>query len=121
MNRVLVQIGRTTDVPEGEARRFEAWQPSFVDGAGGKSVLGSMWPLLRDFVWAKDATGGWKPQPCPLGEGAVDWPKFFAALASQKFTGPLSIQVDYHPQDELGAIKRDLAFVRKQLAAAYGG
>jgi threonine dehydratase len=34
----------------GEARRFEAWQPSFVDGAGGKSVLGSMWPLLRDLV-----------------------------------------------------------------------
>lgn len=29
---------------------FEGWQPSFVDGAGGKSVLPSMWPLLRDLV-----------------------------------------------------------------------
>lgn len=27
--------------------RFDAWQPSFVDGAGGKSVLESMWPLLQ--------------------------------------------------------------------------
>ena len=24
------------------------WQPSFVDGAGGKSVLPTMWPLLKD-------------------------------------------------------------------------
>ena len=26
---------------------FEGWTASFVDGAGGKSVLESMWPLLR--------------------------------------------------------------------------
>jgi threonine dehydratase len=25
---------------------FEQWKPSFVDGAGGKSVLPTMWPLL---------------------------------------------------------------------------
>jgi threonine dehydratase len=31
----------------GEPRRFEAWQASFVDGAGGKSVLPTMWPLLQ--------------------------------------------------------------------------
>jgi threonine dehydratase len=34
----------------GEASRFEAWRPSFVDGAGGKSVLPTMWPLLKDLV-----------------------------------------------------------------------
>src|SRR5689334_576907 len=34
----------------GEASRFENWQPSFVDGAGGKSVLPSMWPLLKSLV-----------------------------------------------------------------------
>jgi len=34
----------------GRASRFEEWQPSFVDGAGGKSVLDSMWPLLREYV-----------------------------------------------------------------------
>jgi threonine dehydratase len=26
---------------------FENWRASFVDGAGGKSVLETMWPLLR--------------------------------------------------------------------------
>ncbi len=34
----------------GRASRFDEWQPSFVDGAGGKSVLATMWPLLRDHV-----------------------------------------------------------------------
>jgi threonine dehydratase len=37
-------------VKAGGPVRFEAWQPSFVDGAGGKSMLPSMWPLLRDYV-----------------------------------------------------------------------
>jgi threonine dehydratase len=34
----------------GHPMRFEDWTPSFVDGAGGKSVLPSMWPLLRQWV-----------------------------------------------------------------------
>jgi threonine dehydratase len=29
---------------------FDAWKPSFVDGAGGKSVLPTMWPLLTSVV-----------------------------------------------------------------------
>jgi threonine dehydratase len=35
---------------KGEASYFENWQPSFVDGAGGKSVLPTMWPLLKELV-----------------------------------------------------------------------
>jgi threonine dehydratase len=34
----------------GEASYFEGWQASFVDGAGGKSVLATMWPLLQRVV-----------------------------------------------------------------------
>lgn len=37
----------------GAASRFDAWQASFVDGAGGRSVLPSMWPLLE--AWVEDA------------------------------------------------------------------
>jgi threonine dehydratase len=36
----------------GKASRFEEWQASFVDGAGGKSVLDTMWPLLHEYVHA---------------------------------------------------------------------
>ena len=34
----------------GHASTFDAWQASFVDGAGGRSVLASMWPLLQSWV-----------------------------------------------------------------------
>jgi threonine dehydratase len=34
----------------GQPMRFEAWTRSFVDGAGGQSVLPSMWPLLSRAV-----------------------------------------------------------------------
>jgi threonine dehydratase len=36
----------------GEPRRFDRWEASFVDGAGGRSVLPAMWPLLRAWVHA---------------------------------------------------------------------
>jgi threonine dehydratase len=34
----------------GRASYFDGWQASFVDGAGGKSVLPTMWPLLQTLV-----------------------------------------------------------------------
>jgi len=34
----------------GCASRFDEWRASFVDGAGGKSVLPTMWPLLSGLV-----------------------------------------------------------------------
>lgn len=75
--------------------------------------------VARDFVWAKDA-GAWKRKPCPPGEGMVDWGKLFEALARVRFTGPISLPVDYEPKDELSAIGRDVEFLRKHVAAAYG-
>ncbi len=36
----------------GEPRTDPRWRASFVDGAGGRSVLPSMWPLLRTLVAA---------------------------------------------------------------------
>jgi threonine dehydratase len=34
----------------GHASAFEGWKASFVDGAGGRSVLPTMWPLLQQWV-----------------------------------------------------------------------
>jgi threonine dehydratase len=39
-----------TSFERGEASYFDQWTASFVDGAGGKSVLPTMWPLLRELV-----------------------------------------------------------------------
>jgi len=73
----------------------------------------------RDVYWSKDS-GSWKLTDCPLGEGMVDWPKFLAALARHNFTGPISLHVGYSPKDEFSAIRKDVQFLKKQLAAAYG-
>jgi threonine dehydratase len=35
-----------TSLERGQASYFEGWTASFVDGAGGKSVIPTMWPLL---------------------------------------------------------------------------
>jgi threonine dehydratase len=40
----------SVSLARGEASYFEGWKPSFVDGAGGKSVLPTMWPLLKELV-----------------------------------------------------------------------
>jgi len=39
-----------TSFSRGEASYFDQWQASFVDGAGGRSVLPTMWPLLKTVV-----------------------------------------------------------------------
>lgn len=57
--------------------------------------------------------------PCPLGDGIVDWGKFFDTMAHAKFSGPLTLQSDYPAPDRLDAIRRDLDFARKHLDQAY--
>ena len=39
-----------TSLDAGRASRFENWSRSWVDGAGGQSVLPSMWPLLQNAI-----------------------------------------------------------------------
>jgi sugar phosphate isomerase/epimerase len=95
------------------------------DPAGGLAALQIALPRLkaatvRDVAWTKDAVGAKKLTQCPLGEGTVDWPKFFGALAKANYAGPITLQVEYEPKDELAAIRKDLAFLKKQRAAAYG-
>jgi L-ribulose-5-phosphate 3-epimerase len=73
---------------------------------------------LQDFTWVKAGTD-WKMQTCPLGEGMVNWKAFFQILAQARFTGPISIHLEYHAEDELSAMTKDLQFVRKQIQQAW--
>jgi L-ribulose-5-phosphate 3-epimerase len=74
---------------------------------------------IKDFHWEKRA-GKRKMQMCPLGEGMVRWPEFFATLAVAGFRGPISMHVEYEPADEV-AIRRDFAFECQQVGTAYRG
>jgi threonine dehydratase len=42
----------SVSLASGRASRFAPWRASFVDGAGGRSVLPTMWPLLERLVTA---------------------------------------------------------------------
>lgn len=56
---------------------------------------------------------------CPLGEGAIDWKKFFATLAGARFHGPVSMHMDYHAPNDVNAMTKDLAFARARIAEAW--
>jgi L-ribulose-5-phosphate 3-epimerase len=104
---------------------FDAGNAVAAGGTGWETALQLVLPRIRvvtarDFYWNKDAGGVWKPVACPLGEGMVDWRKLFAALARVRFTGPISVPLDYQPKDEMGSVRRDVEFLKKQVAAAYG-
>lgn len=75
---------------------------------------------LKDFYWEKSG-GRWKMQMCPMGQGMVDWPQFFSIIHAARFTGPISVHVEYEPADIQAAIARDFEFVRKQVDSAYRG
>lgn len=75
---------------------------------------------VKDFYWGKDAQGRWRVVWCPMGEGMVQWDKFFAMLAAAQFAGPISLHVEYETPDEMAAIARDLEFLKRQVSKAYG-
>ena len=82
----------------------------------------------KDFYWEK--TGGkWNRRMCPLGQGMVDYPKFFSLLAKSGFSGPISLHVEYEieapteaakHEKTAEAIERDFKYLRTQFHKAFG-
>ena len=84
---------------------------------------------LKDFFWEKSG-GTWRQRNCPMGEGMVDWKRYFVMLANARFHGPVSLHIEYEiagdnpvavEKNMLAAAERDFAFVRARLAEAYAG
>jgi sugar phosphate isomerase/epimerase len=73
---------------------------------------------IQDFFWEKQ-DGHWRMVKCPLGQGMVDWPKFFRILAQSNFTGPITLEIAYPVKDMPSALTRELQFARKQVQAAW--
>jgi L-ribulose-5-phosphate 3-epimerase len=78
---------------------------------------------VKDFHWEKTSKG-WEIKKVPLGQGMVDVAGILAILAQHGFSGPISLHLEYDiPGGDdaiLAAAARDLAVLRKSLAAAYG-
>jgi sugar phosphate isomerase/epimerase len=73
---------------------------------------------MKDFFWEKKE-GKWRAKWCPLGEGMVDWKAVFQRFAQAGFAGPVTLHVEYHATDEMAAIARDLAFMKRVVAESY--
>ena len=50
---------------------------------------------VKDFLWKKNAKGAWEPGWCALGEGMVDFKRFFPMLKQAGFSGPLQLHMEY--------------------------
>jgi len=104
------------------------FDPGYATAQGGSNGFAAALELalprlkmvaVRDFKWDRETGSVPRILPCPLGEGVVDWPKFFAALAKAHFAGPVSLHIDYQPKSKTAAIRKDLAFLRQQIDTAY--
>ncbi len=87
---------------------------------------------VKDFYWAKNAKGKWEPRWCPLGEGMVDFKRYFAMLKQANFAGPVQLHVEYplggaehgehtisvEKEVVLAALRRDLQEIRNWLREA---
>jgi sugar phosphate isomerase/epimerase len=70
---------------------------------------------VKDFIWAADSAGAWKPQWKPLGEGMVHLPQLFSMVAEARFSGPLQLHFEYRLGGESstsggGSVNRELAY-----------
>ncbi len=88
---------------------------------------------VKDFAWEKSPKGVWQAKWKPLGEGMVNFPKFFDMLREAKFSGPLQLHFEYplggaengkkkdlgmSRADILTAMKKDVGILRRHLVAA---
>ena len=99
------------------------WEISFARVAPRLKMV-----ACKDFYWEK-VKGKWEAVMCPLGEGMVDYPKFFQKLAGTGYTGPISLHVEYEidgptaaakREKELAAIEKDFGYLKKVYGEAFG-
>ena len=87
--------------PQWVSSNFDIGHATVEGGLGGWiNSTRLMTPFMRgvaikDFKWGKNAKGRWEPQWCPLGEGMVNFPAFFAMLKEAKFSGPVQLHTEY--------------------------
>jgi sugar phosphate isomerase/epimerase len=104
------EISCVFDIRHATVEGGEAWPVSYNVM---KSHIGAL--SAKDFQW-----DGRKSKHVPLGTGQVD-PKFYKMVGKSDFAGPISLHVEYLPNDSaavnLAAIKTDFAALRGWLSA----
>lgn len=97
----LYQLLKDHD-PEQVSANFDVGHATIEGGLGGwinsaRLLLPhSRGIAVKDFYWAKDDKGRWRPRWCPLGEGMVDFNRYLGMLKTSGFSGPLQLHMEYH-------------------------
>jgi sugar phosphate isomerase/epimerase len=123
---------RDTD-PQSIGFYFDPCHATIEGGEGGWQIgfhrltPGIHMVAIKDFYWEKQG-GKWQVRMCPLGEGMVNFPKFFQMLAASGFSGPISMHVEYEidgpteaakREKELAAIQKDYAYLKPLVEKAF--
>jgi len=83
---------------------------------------------LKDFRWEKGPKG-WRVQWCPIGEGMVQFDKYFPMMKASGFRGPLQVHYEYdlggadkgmtkitiEPKQVFAAMRKDLVALKSLL------
>jgi sugar phosphate isomerase/epimerase len=82
--------------------------------------------VIKDFKWVQQ-NGKWIAQTCPLGEGMVDFKKYFALAKATNVAGPISMHFKYPifetPEENLNVsvkTQKVIAAMRKDLQTLRG-
>ncbi len=62
---------------------------------------------IKDFYWEKGPDGRGRVIDCPVGEGMVDWKGFAAEMRKARFSGPISLHIEYEPGGRTPVEKRE--------------
>ena len=87
--------------------------------------------VIKDFKWGQ-VDGKWKPVNTPLGEGMVDFNRYFSLLKKYKINVPVSLHLEYDlggaehgaskitigKKEVFKQMKKDLSFIRTTWAKA---
>ncbi len=63
---------------------------------------------VKDFRWTRNASGEWNVEWCPLGEGMVNFKRFFGMIREARFAGPLQMHFEY----PLGGVENGARSIR---------
>ncbi|WP_299060944.1 TIM barrel protein [uncultured Polaribacter sp.] len=114
-------IGAQYDIRHAVAEGGQSWELGFKRIQPFINTL-----VIKDFKWGI-VKGKWKPVSVPLGEGMVDFNRYFSLLKKQQINVPISLHVEHDlggaergfknitisKKEVFARIKKDLIFLRE--------
>lgn len=83
-------LGAQYDIRHAVAESMLSWELPIRAISGH---IGSL--CIKDLTWAKSSRGSYRPVTVPLGEGIVEFDKFFALLRELDVSVPLSMHIEF--------------------------